>query len=123
MGGLASDTWSGTTITATNGKDPCAALGAGWRLPTAAEWDNISIKEDLFGTIGAFMSNLKLTASGYRYSYDGGMIAYNAEIGYYWSSNAVDNSNAKVFFFNNLYEAGTVATQRGEGFSCRCIKE
>jgi hypothetical protein len=117
VGGLVTDTWSGTTATSTNGKDPCSALGAGWRLPTAEEWNTVSISEDLFGTIGAAMSNLKLPASGHR------GWNYNADIGYYWTSNAADNSNAKVFFFDNNYNAGVVAAQRGEGFSCRCIKE
>lgn len=41
VGGLATDTWSGTAISSTNGKDPCAALGAGWRLLTSAEWEQI----------------------------------------------------------------------------------
>jgi hypothetical protein len=121
VGGLASDTWSGTVATSTNGKDPCAALGAGWRLPTASEWQNIAISEDLFGTIGAFQSNLKLTSSGYRLSHDG-FVYRNGDIGYYWTSGA-DNSNAKVFFFDNLYNAGVVAANRGEGFSCRCVKD
>ena len=117
IGGSASDTWSGTTATATNGKDPCAALGAGWHLPTAAEWNNVSFAEDLFGTIGAAMSNLKLAAAGHRGWFG------NADIGYYWTSGAADNSNAKVFFFDANYQAGVVNSQRAEGFPCRCIKD
>lgn len=122
VGGVATDTWSGSAASATNGKDPCAALGASWRLPTAAEWHNVSISEDLFGTLAAFQSNLKLPASGYRLSYDGGVYAYNGDIGYYWTSAAADNSYAKVFFFDNLYNAGVTNSERGQGFSCRCIK-
>jgi uncharacterized protein (TIGR02145 family) len=121
IGGVASDTWSDGTATATNGKDPCAALGAGWRLPTAAEWDNVAIYEDLFGTISAFQSNLKLPASGYRLSYDGG-VYQNGDIGYYWTNAAADNSYAKVFFFDNVYNAATTTSERGQGFSCRCVK-
>jgi hypothetical protein len=121
VGGLATDTWSGTSITATNGKDPCTALGAGWRLPTAAEWNTVSFVEDLFGTLAAFGSNLKLTTSGYRYSNDGFFYPVG-DIGYYWTSTAVDNSNAKVFFFDNLYNAGIASSARGEGFNCRCVK-
>ena len=116
VGGLASDTWSGTTASSTNGKDPCVALGAGWRLPTAAEWQNIAIREDLFGTIAAYQSNLKLPSSGYR-----GF--QNGNIGYYWTSTATDNSNAQVFFFDDVYNAGVTVSARGEGFSCRCIKD
>jgi hypothetical protein len=121
-GGLASDTWSGNPPSSTNGSDPCAILGAGWRMPTAGEWLTIANLEDLFGTIGAAQSNLKLPASGFRYI-DGGLIAYNSEIGYYWSSTADANGNAKVFFFDNNYNAGLQVAQRGNGFSCRCLKE
>ena len=115
--GFASDTWSGTNATSTNGNDPCAALGEGWRLPTVAEWNNVSIAEDLFGTIGAAMSNLKLPAAGHR------SFPWNADIGYYWTSEAAANGNAKVFFFNSNYEAGVTLSHRGEGYTCRCIKD
>jgi uncharacterized protein (TIGR02145 family) len=97
-------------------------LGAGWRLPTAAEWQNISFQEDLFGTTAAFQSNLKLPSAGYRAS-DGGFVYQNADIGYYWTSNALDNSFAKVLFFDNVYNAGVTSSYRGEGFSCRCVKD
>src|SRR5687767_9064122 len=50
-GGLITDTWSGTSATSTNGKDPCVALGAGWRLPTGAEWANLKNYHDLEGTM------------------------------------------------------------------------
>jgi hypothetical protein len=121
-GGSSTDTWSGTVATSTNGKDPCAALGAGWRLPTAAEWNNISMIEDLFGTLAAYQSNLKLPSPGYRYSLDGSLLEPNADIGYYWTSTA-SNNNAEVFFFNILYDGGTTPSPRGEGFSCRCLKD
>ena len=115
-GSLATDTWSNSPVSSTNGKDPCAALGTGWRLPTAAEWQNVANYEDLFGTMAAHMSNLKLASAGYRtYS--------NADIGYYWTSNASPNGQAQVFFFDNLYTAGIVSTSRAEGSSCRCIKD
>jgi hypothetical protein len=123
VGGLATDSWSGTEASSTNGKDPCAALGVGWRLPTAAEWQNISIQEDLFGTLAAYDSNLKLTSAGYRYSLDGGVIYENGDVGYYWTSTAADNSNAKVFFFDVNYNAGVVVSERGQGFNCRCLKD
>jgi uncharacterized protein (TIGR02145 family) len=122
VGGLSTDTWSGTAISSTNGKDPCTALGAGWRLPTAAEWENLTNFEDLFGTISAGLSNLKLPASGYRLSYDG-MVFQNGDNGQYWTSNAASNSYARVFFFDdNSYEATTRLTQRAEGYTCRCVK-
>jgi uncharacterized protein (TIGR02145 family) len=123
VGGLATDTWSGTAISSTNGKDPCAALGAGWRLPTSADWENLTGHEDLFGTISAGLSNLKLPASGYRLSYDG-MVFQNGDIGYYWTSNAGNDSYARVFFFDdNTYEATTRLAPRAEGYTCRCVKD
>lgn len=114
VGGLSTNTWSGTIASSTNGKDPCAALGPGWRLPTSAEWQNIALQEDLFGTLAAWDSNLKLTSSGTRgFS--------NGDIGYYWSSNAV-NGFAKVFFFDDVYNADVTSANRTEGYNCRCIK-
>jgi hypothetical protein len=123
VGALATDTWSGTAISATNGKDPCAALGAGWRLPTPAEWEQVAVLEDLFGTISAGLSRLKLPASGYRLSYDG-MVFQNGDNGQYWTNNAAGNSNARVFFFDdNTYEATTRLAPRAEGYTCRCVKD
>lgn len=121
--GTATDSWSGTVITSTNGKDPCSALGVGWRLPTSAEWNNIAMLEDLFGTISAGVSRLKLPASGYRLSYDG-MVFQNGDIGYYWTRDAAGSGLANVFFFDdNSYEAATRPAPRAEGYTCRCVKD
>ncbi len=120
-GGLASDTWSGSSATSTNGKDPCAALGAGWRLPTAADWQNVKNYEDLEGAMTAFMSNLKLPASGFRDGY-GGFVFRNGE-SFYWSATASGNSYATgLFISDNTYTATLQATERGQGYSCRCVK-
>jgi hypothetical protein len=122
VGGLVTDTWGGAVVTATNGKDPCKALGAGWRLPTAAEWQNIAFLEDLFGTMNAYQSNLKLPASGYRLSYDG-MVFQNGDNGNYWTSDAASNSFAKLFTYDDhTYDATTRPAPRAEGYTCRCVK-
>jgi hypothetical protein len=122
IGGTATDTWSGSIATSTNGKDPCAVLGPGWRLPTAAEWQHVSILEDLFGAMAAWDSNLRLPAAGYRLSYDG-FVYRNGNNGHYWTSTAADNSNARVFVYDDdTYNARIELTQRGEGFPCRCLK-
>ncbi|HEX6180217.1 MAG TPA: hypothetical protein VFZ47_03180 [Chitinophagaceae bacterium] len=118
--GSVSDTWSGTTATATNGKDPCAALGSGWRLPTAAEWSNIVAIESIHDEVSAFESNLKLTNSGYRNATTGNIITYMVG-GYYWSNTANSGNTAKYFVFDEqTFVFG--AADRGYGFSCRCIK-
>lgn len=115
LGGTASDAWAGTSATSTNGKDPCAALGTGWHMPTAADWQNVSASEDLFGPIAAFQSNLKLNSAGNR-------AFQNGDVGYYWTNGADNNSNAKVFFFDNTYNSGVTLATRAEGYSCRCVK-
>src|SRR5687768_11805815 len=121
-GGLATDTWSGSSATSTNGKDPCVALGAGWRSPTAADWQNVKNYEDLEGAMTAFMSNLKLPASGYRDG-NGGFVFRNGE-SFYWSSTASGNSYATgLFISDNTYAATLHSTVRGHGYTCRCVKD
>jgi uncharacterized protein (TIGR02145 family) len=120
-GGLSTDTWSGTSASFTNGKDPCAALGTGWRTPTAADWQNVKNYEDLDGAMAAHMSNLKLPAAGYRAG-DGGFVYSNGE-SFYWSATASGNSYATgLFISDNTYAATLHATERGMGYSCRCVK-
>jgi hypothetical protein len=118
--GVTSDTWSGTTVTATNGKDPCAALGAGWRTPSLADWQGVSFTEDITSTISAYMSNLKLPAAGLRYG-NGGF--YPSGTGNYWSSTAASNGNAGSFAFDDNYVPFFDPAGRGNGLSCRCVKD
>jgi len=119
-GGLSSDTWSGSGATSTNGKDPCTALGAGWRTPTAADWQNLKNYEDLEGSLTAFMSNLKLPAGGDRDGY-GGFVFKGGE-SYYWSSTANGTYATGLFISDNTYTATLQASERGQGYNCRCVK-
>ena len=125
-GGLATDTWTGTTITATNGKDPCVALGPGWRSPTAADWQNLKSYDDLDGALAAYMSNLKLPAGGVR---DLGGYVWGAGESYYWSSTAAANSatgisnGISLFISDNTYLATLQSSYRGYGMNCRCLKD
>jgi hypothetical protein len=120
-GGAASNTWSGTTATATNGKDPCIALGAGWHLPTAAEWTNVLNQEFISDATSAFDSRLKLTESGYRANATG---AYTPNFvgGYYWSGSASAGNVGQHLFFDAAYNAFISVAERGYGFNCRCVK-
>jgi len=118
-GGLATDTWSGTTATSANGKDPCVALGAGWRSPTAADWANLKNYEDLEGAMTAFNSNLKLPIAGYR----SGNINFGNGESYYWSSTAAGNYATVLLMSDNTYSATLQATYRGYGIPCRCMKD
>ena len=115
VGGVATDTWSGPVATSTNGKDPCAVLGTGWRLPTAADWQNVKNHEDLEGTMAAFQTNLKLPAGGFRDSY-GGFVFKNGDNSNYWSSTAGSNGYATVLAIDdNTYSATLRASERGQG--------
>ena len=114
-GGLATDTWSGSTATSTNGKDPCVALGAGWRMPTGADWLNLKNYEDLEGALAAYMSTLKLPASGFRYFQNGES--------YYWSATATNTYANVLFISDNTYAATLEASYRSQANSCRCVKD
>ena len=120
-GGLTTDTWNGSSATSTNGKDPCVALGPGWRLPTAADWQNLKNHDDLDGALAAYMSNLKLPAGGFR-SGNGGFVYAGGE-SYYWSATASGSYAIGLFISDNTYQASLQASQRGEGFNCRCLKD
>jgi hypothetical protein len=119
--GVASNTWSGTTPTATNGKDPCTAVGAGWHLPGEAEWTAAMNAEFISDAVSAFESNLKLTESGYRSSSTAAMVP-DFVGGYYWTSNASNGTAAKNVFFDDAYNAFVSVMERGYGVPCRCVK-
>ena len=120
-GGLATDTWSGSSATSTNGKDPCVALGPGWRSPSAADWQNLKNYEDLEGAMTAFMSNLKLPAAGFRDAF-GGFVFQNGESSY-WSSTANNGYATELFISDNTYSATLQAAYRAQGSNCRCVKD
>jgi hypothetical protein len=120
-GGLSTDTWSGNIPTSTNGTNPCAALGAGWRMPTAAEWQNVINQEHISDTYTAYQSNLKLPAGGVRFFNDG-TVHVNGDVGYSWTSTA-DGTQAKAVFIDNAYGLFISPVERGNGYPCRCVKD
>jgi hypothetical protein len=119
-GGLSTNTWSGNVATAVNGKDPCAALGAGWRMPTAADWQTVINQESIFDTHSGFRSNLKLPAGSYRASQTG-IVGTRGDAAQFWSSTA-EGGNARALFIDNAYGLFIDPTERGLGFPCRCVK-
>ncbi len=121
LGGASSNTWSSASPSATNGFDPGTVVGPGWHIPTATEWTNVINLEDIFDSNSAFMSNLKLTESGYRNSADA--IYYpNWTGGNYWSSTADAGNAAKWFHFDEAYNALIQSAGRGYGANVRLVK-
>lgn len=120
-GGATNDTWSGNIPTSVNGKDPCVALGAGWRMPTAAEWQNILSLESISDMHTGFRSNLKFSAGFYRPSQTG-IVAQNGDVGHFWTSTA-NGASAMAVFIDNAYGLFVSPAERGFGLPCRCVKE
>ncbi len=121
-GGALSDSWtaaSNTQATATDGCDPCKAMGAGWRLPTETEWAGLVSSETMTNTNTAFASNLKLVIGGSRSSTDG---AYNfvGIRGYYWSS-TTSSTGAKYLYYSDAIVNASAGNTRGGGAAVRCI--
>jgi len=114
----ASDTWGPGAPTATNGTDPCSGLGAGWRMPTKAEWDAVRTAENITNLASGFSSNLKLPYSGYRNGANGG-IQQAGYANFYWTA-----TNKDAQYPYAVFNGGSVDYwSRGYAGTCRCIKE
>lgn len=123
-GGGANDTWTALPPSATNGKCPCAALGAGWRLPTPNDWKAVVQAENITGLADVLNSNLKLVASGVR---DAQGIRSNINEGIYWANKgAVSGPNARAysvaFGSKGIYPEESGNT-RAIALPIRCIKD
>lgn len=123
--GDGNSTWSGNTPTATNGKDPCSALGIGWRMPSQADWQNLFLAENITDTTSGFNSNIKLAKAGYRL--DGGTFALVSEYANCWTSTPSNpapptgmgmaiNVTESTANTSNMYP-------RALGMPCRCVKD
>ncbi len=118
--GTATDTWQGNVASATNGVDPCIALGTAWHLPSQADWTDVLTAESITDMATAFTSNLKLSAGGARDGQSG--IIINAGIyGQYWSSTA-SGVYAKDLTVGDTVNADDDA-YRSYGMSMRCLNK
>ncbi|MGG5506922.1 MULTISPECIES: FG-GAP-like repeat-containing protein [unclassified Myroides] len=121
--GTINDTWNATTvegISATDGCDPCKALGEGWRLPTQEDWGAVIQAESISNIQAAFDSNLRLPMAGTR----GTRGVYGEGKGYYWSSTASPDNGAlaKYVYINDRRINSEFSGYRQRGNSVRCIK-
>ena len=115
-----SNLWQG----AAGVNNPCPA---GFRLPTATEWESERASWSSNNTAGALASPLKLAAAGYRDNSSGGLTLIESR-GYYWSS-TVSSAVSGTRSSNLYFRSDTAATDTGIGLyracglSVRCIKD
>jgi uncharacterized protein (TIGR02145 family) len=97
--------------------NPCPA---GFRLPTAAEWERERASWSTQDPAGAFASPLKLPAAGYR-SYISGALNLAGSSGYYWSGTVRDGGSHYLVVGSG---GGAILNgPRGQGFSVRCFED
>ncbi|MCB0668762.1 MAG: hypothetical protein KDC80_23220 [Saprospiraceae bacterium] len=105
--------WSGNAAE----NNPCPS---GFRIPTAAEWEQERLTWSTNDAAGAFGSPLKLPMAGYRDGSDGSPIDVGSSGGC-WSS-TVNGTSSRYLAFGSIFAAmGT--SSRSYGFSVRCIKD
>jgi len=97
--------------------NPCPA---GWRIPTNVELDVERLSWSQQNYNGAFASPLKLTAGGSR-GRNPDMLLLVGERGFLWGS-TVSSTYASMIGFTESF-VYTPYSDRGYGFSVRCIKD
>jgi hypothetical protein len=117
--GTDADSWEGTSASATNGIDPCTALGPLWHLPSAVEWNAVIAAEGITDRNTAFSCNLKLVVAGSRDGGSGTLINVGS-YGNYWSS-TTSGAYAKDFSIGDTWVTPADDAYRGYGMSMRCM--
>ena len=117
--GTDADSWTDATVSATDGVDPCAALGIGWQLPTQADWTDVLAAEGITNTATALASNLRMPPAGARDGQTGTII--NAGLyGQYWS-NTVSGPYAKDLTVGDTWVNPGDDALRSYGMCVRCM--
>ncbi|MCX6306700.1 MAG: hypothetical protein NT040_17170 [Bacteroidetes bacterium] len=100
--------------------DPCTLeLGAGWRIPTYAEWNNVNAVGNWSNWNGPWNSGLKLHGAGFLYNTNGSLGGRSSQ-GHYWSSNNGSSDLAWVFVFTGGFTQIPVE-DKANGLSLRCL--
>jgi hypothetical protein len=104
--------------------DPCTIeLGAGWRIPTETEWENVAIGGGWTDCLGPWNSGVKIHEAGHLNSSDGSL-SFRGEMGDYWSSTQqyeiMTTGWHLRFWGESCY---TVGDYKAYGFTVRCLRE
>jgi len=109
----------------TAANDPCTnELGAGWRIPSLAEWTQVDVGGGWTDWNGPWNSGLKLHAAG-DLLFSDGSLSYRGVRGSYWSSSH-DSPNIGWFLYFSGQGGGwseTYQQYKAEGCSLRCIRD
>ena len=102
--------------------DPCALeLGAGWRIPTITEWNNVSNSGNWISWDGPWNSFLKLHAAGYLH-YNDGSLNDIGSTGNYWCSSEYGATSAMYLTFDS-WSSYIYSNSKAYGFSARCVRD
>ncbi len=102
--------------------DPCALeLGAGWRIPTFAEWNAVDAGGNWTNWNGPWNSDLKMHAAGLIYHL-GFWLDYRGIDGCYWSSSREMLSYGWNLYFWSGY-SGENNEDKSSGLSVRCLRD
>ena len=117
--------WVITSITQfshwTYNNDPCSIeIGAGFRIPTQTEWNNVQTAGGWTDWNGPWNSALKLHAAGYLDYYDG-WLNLPGSVGTYWSSTWSSLDWAWTLDFASTYSR-IYSWEMAYGYSVRCIQ-
>ncbi len=130
INGNTSSKWeadSPNNATASNGCDPCKAIGDEWRLPKPLEYLSMISAENILTPAAGFSSNLKLSFGGYR-EYDFTNTTLDI-YGTFWTS--APGSSSGQGGYMHLYHNPSQPTskpgvwygfRRQAGLSIRCIR-
>jgi uncharacterized protein (TIGR02145 family) len=102
--------------------DPCAIeLGAGWRIPTVTEWNNVN-SSNLRAQ--AYAGPLKMHAAGYVSNGNNSVLMNRGSQFFYWSSTNSDATIAKGLVIYTTQTYNQISNNdKDAGLSVRCIRD